>query len=180
MIYQRAFNNSIVICKTKQNTKSAGGAWKQAPFFAGKIPVWVKHGSKAISGQFAGIRKSPKTAVFRHSWGFIYLVAVGSAALTVHRTVIHYRLALRVMSGSRSINPGVSVAFCRFPLGFLFRIAVLYPLSPSQLFLLWVRIWVKRMAPGNSRITNTDSPNKEEIKKQNQFSSFLYSCGEGW
>ena len=48
---------------------------KTAPFFAVKIPVWVKHGSKAISGRFAGKRKSPKTAVFSHSWGFICVKA---------------------------------------------------------------------------------------------------------
>ena len=43
-----------------------------APFFAGKIPVWVKHGSKAKSERFSDKRKSPKTAVFSHSWGFIW------------------------------------------------------------------------------------------------------------
>ena len=33
--------------------------------------------------------------------------AVGSAALTAHRAVIHYRLTLWVMSGSRYVDPGV-------------------------------------------------------------------------
>ena len=70
--------------------------------------------------------------------------AVGSAALTAHRAVIHYRLTLRVMSGSRCVHPGVSGASLPFLLGTSFRLAVLYPLSPPQFFLLWVRIWVKR------------------------------------
>ncbi len=98
--------------------------------------------------------------------------AVCSAALTVHWTVIHFRLTLRVMRRPMGINAAISGAFRPFRLGFSFRPAILYPLSPSQLFLLWVRIWVKRMAPGNSHITNTDTPNKEKIKNRISFPHF--------
>ena len=72
--------------------------------------------------------------------------AVGSAALTAHRAVIHSRLTLRVMSGSRGVSPGVSGAFRPFRLWFSFRLTLLFPLSPPPFFLLWVRIWVKALA----------------------------------
>lgn len=41
------------------------------------------------------------------------------------------------------INAAISGAFRPFRLGLRFRPAVLYPLSPSQFFLLWARIWVR-------------------------------------
>ena len=118
--------------------------------------TWVKSDFGTVRGQ----KEIPKNGGVEPFLG-IYLVAgegleptvlhfrcgenaaVGSAALTVRWTVIHYRLTLRGMSASESAHPGISGAFRPFRLGLRFRPAVLRPLSPSQFFLLWVKIWVK-------------------------------------